>query len=177
MKKCLKCNKSLSKIPKETWEQWEKRKFCSIKCVRIHGMSRTPFYAVWCRIQRVCNDPREERYSLYGGRGIRCLWNSFEKFKSDMYKSYQSHLKKFGKLNTTIERIDNDSNYSKENCRWATRREQARNRRNRVEITYRGKTHSVVEWAEIFKLPKVTLWLRLFRQKWSVEKSFNTPCR
>lgn len=156
-----------------------KQKTCSIKCRgkahATHGDVRTRFYVIWLRMNRVCYKKTDPRYKLYGKRGIKCLWSSYKEFKDDMFSSYEKHLKTHGKLNTTIERIDNDGNYCKENCRWATRKEQARNRRNRVTITYNGETHSITEWAEILNLPRGALWLRLKRFNWTVEKSFNTP--
>lgn len=86
-----------------------------------------------------------------------------------MYSSYLIHLDKFGKKETTLERIDNEGNYSKENCRWATIKEQARNRSNRVEITLNGETHSVKEWSEIIGISNASLWVRLFKKKLPIE--------
>ena len=135
------------------------------------------YYNSWSRIKAVCNNKNDSRYPRYGGRGIRCLWKNFSEFKKDMFGSYMQHVVKFGRLNTTIERIDNTYHYCKQNCRWATRKEQAMNRCTRKEVSYMGKTMSVTEWAETLGFPKIALWLRLYRRHWSIEKALTMPLR
>jgi hypothetical protein len=139
-----------------------------------HKMSESRFFVRYQSIKNRCNNSSINNYSYtnYGARGIKCLWNSFEEFKNDMYESYQSHIKEFGEKNTSIDRIDVNGHYCKENCRWATRKEQGRNKRNNSFYEFNGKKHSILEWSEVMGINYNTLYTRI-RRNYTKDKIFN----
>jgi len=136
------------------------------KQTRIHGCAsdgkRHRIYRIWDGMSKRCNNKNDERYYRYGGRGIKLLWKSFNDFKSDMLASYERHVMKYGEKQTTIDRIDNDGHYCKENCRWATAKEQARNRSTQnVYITFRGRKMIAKDFAEKINVPWSTVYKRV----------------
>ncbi len=103
---------------------------------KIHGMYNTNFYSVWGEMKTRCNNNKHKSYKNYGGRGIKVSkeWHTFENFRDDMYSIYLKHIEDFGRKNTSIERLNNDGNYCKSNCTFATRAEQNKNKRNIIVI-------------------------------------------
>jgi hypothetical protein len=106
-----------------------------------HNATKTPTYKTWVCMKGRCLTENHIEYPRYGGRGISICerWLSFENFLSDMGERPEK---------CSIERIDNNGNYEPTNCRWATDKEQARNRRNSRLLTIDGVTKTVVEWSE-----------------------------
>ena len=127
-----------------------------------HGESKTKLYKVWAAMKDRCSNPASTTYKRYGGRGIKVC-----KQWQDSYKSFRDWAIDNGySEGLTIERIDNDGNYSPENCRCATRKEQSNNMsRNRL-ITYNGKTKTAVQWSELIGVNAKTISTRL-RRGWS----------
>ena len=117
-----------------------------------HGMSKSRVYSVWASMKRRCSEKDKLHYSRYYGRGIRVCkeWQSFDNFwEWAKNNGYSDDL--------TIDRIDNNRGYSPDNCRWTTTYVQARNKRTNVNITYRGETHCLADWAKIFNIDSRTL--------------------
>jgi len=138
-----------------------------------HGDSKTRFYQTFISIKRRVYSKVGNDYKDYGGRGIKIEWKDYIEFKKDMYKSYLEHCKKYGIKETTIERIDVNGNYSKENCCWATLKEQANNKTTNNFITFKGETKTIAMWAEALNLKYMTLYNRINKYNWSLEKSLN----
>jgi len=121
-------------------------------------------------IQR-CHNQNDSRYSRYGGRGISVCerWrDSFEAFFKDMGRRPSPQH--------SIDRIDNEKGYSPENCRWASRKEQARNTRESRILTLGGKSMTIAEWAEVTGIPAHTIHSRLSRGQ-SVTDALTKPNR
>lgn len=114
--------------------------------VRKHGHRETPEYNVWCHIKSRCYNPKNEKYALYGGRGITVCdeWlNSFEAFLKDVgYRPRSGY---------SIDRIDTNGNYEPGNCRWSTQKEQCNNRRNNSRLMFRGEVKTLAYVAETLK--------------------------
>lgn len=136
-----------------------------IKPKTIHGDTGTQFNNIWKAMNSRCYSKTNHKYPRYGGRGIRVEWDNYQSFKKDMYQSYLKHVSKFGKKNTSIDRKDNNKNYSYLNCKWSTPKEQANNTsRNRI-ITYKGKSMNVTQWSEHLGIKRSTLSNRINIQK------------
>jgi hypothetical protein len=118
-----------------------------------------------------CNNPQNPNYPRYGARGVKVCerWESdFVNFLEDMGRSPGPGY--------SLEREDNDGNYEPSNCRWATKTEQARNRRSNKRLTFRGLTLTQAEWAERTGIPQSTLHLRV-KYGWTVERALTQPLR
>ena len=134
----------------------------------IHGKSRTKIYGVWLNMHRRCTDPTVLSFKNYGLRGIAVdpRWLVFQNFYDDMGdKPSPAH---------SLERIDNDANYSPKNCRWATAKEQAQNRRTNKIIDYNGEKIVLAELARRFNICDDTLISRL-NNNWPIERSLKEP--
>lgn len=136
-----------------------------------HGGVGTAEYRIWHGMIERCRNPRRTHYDRYGGRGITVCerWlASFANFLMDMgLRPSPRH---------TLDRIDNEGPYAPENCRWATRAEQARNRSNTRMITHQQRTLSLIDWAREAALDLGTLRSRL-RRGWSFARAITIPAQ
>ena len=113
-----------------------------------HNLSRTRFYSIWTNARQRCFNPNQTAYAKYGARGIKVSeeWLNFDNFVKDMYQSYLEHVENYGTVNTTLDRIDSAKGYSKDNCRWATMKEQTNNPTNRrKKYKYNGGEYTTKE--------------------------------
>lgn len=135
-----------------------------------HGFrSKKPerFYSLWRGMKLRCLTPSSWSYGNYGAKGVTISesWLKFDNFLADMHYSYVAHVNKYGEYNTTIDRIDNNRGYCKENCRWATRAEQQSNRRSCHVIEYNGKKLNITQWAKELGIPVYSIKNRIHKTK------------
>ena len=148
---------------------------CAKKILTKHGMKHTRIYNLYMGIHKRCEQKWNASYKNYGAKWIKCLWNSFEEFYKDMGTSYENHVKKFGEKETTIDRINHKWDYCKENCRWATNKEQQNNRSDTHSIVYKWKKYQSV------KIMCEELWLNYSRTLkrinwgWDVKDAVELP--
>lgn len=134
--------------------------WCSQKGInKKHWMSNSKIYWVFKWIQTRCYNPKSIYYKYYWWRWIICEWKTFEDFYTDMWNWYNQWL--------SIDRIDVNWNYCKENCRWATSKEQNRNQRS--NIMYKWKC--LTDWCKDLWLNKNTINNRIYNLWWSLEKA------
>lgn len=139
-----------------------------------HGQNKnkkpTKTYKSWDSMKQRCNNPNNKDYENYGGRGITVCeeWQEFCNFFKDMGECPEG---------CSLDRTDNDHGYNKENCRWATDKQQARNRRDNRKLTFNGKTKCLTFFAEEYGIPRRTLQNRLDMYHWPLEKALTTQTR
>lgn len=137
-----------------------------------HGASNTRLHRIWCAMKQRCFDKTAQKYARYGGRGITVCkeWLSFCVFeKWARQNGYTDNL--------SIDRINNDGNYSPQNCRWSTSKEQARNKSTNHLLFFRGKSQSIAQWAEETGIGYYALRSRINQYHWPIEKALTTPLR
>lgn len=136
--------------------------------MKTHGMSGNYTYKSWGMMKSRCTNPSYNHYHNYGGRGIKVCdrWlESFENFLEDMGERPKNH---------SLDRIDVDGDYCKENCRWSTSKEQNNNRRNNHIIEFNGKSQNITAWAEELNI-KVDILSRRILRGWSIEDTLSIP--
>ena len=133
-----------------------------------HKQCYTRVYRIYAKIKRRCFAEDDPSYPRYGGRGITMCdeWReSFESFANWSYANgYRDDL--------SIDRIDNNGNYTPDNCRWADSYSQANNKRNNRFISYQGKTQTLANWCKEKNMSYNVVWFRL-SQGWTFEDAIS----
>jgi len=133
-------------------------------------MTGTKEYAAWRHMLERCYRPSAAKYPQYGGRGVTVCdsWRkSFANFFADMGRAPTSRHE--------VDRRDNEGNYEPGNCRWATRKEQCRNKRTNRVLDHGGHRKTMAEWAEITGFPSSIIHERITRLGWSIEEALTIP--
>ncbi len=157
----------------------QKRKSCGCKkadnrrkAATVHGDSHKRLHNIWSGIRARCYCETDYHYKWYGARGIRMD----EKWKDD-YEAFKRWALEAGySTELTIERRNNNGDYTPENCRWATGKEQANNTRRNKVVTAFGRTLTLSQWSEETGMPYDALKMRL-RRGWSPEEALTKPMR
>lgn len=125
-------------------------------------------YRTWSKMRQRCNDPKNNRFYLYGSRGIRVCkrWSSFDCFLADMGL--------IPSISHSIERRNSDGNYTPLNCKWATALEQGNNKRNNRLLTIGADTKTLAQWGRDSGLGAKLLWLRL-KKGWAIDDHLLQP--
>lgn len=137
-----------------------------------HHMRYTSEYKSWQHMKARCYNQNNKKYDNYGKRGITVCdrWlESFQNFYDDM-----GDKPKIDGIKFSLDRIDVNGNYCKENCRWATEEEQSNNKTVSHFLTFNDKTQTIKQWSDELRIPYGRLVARL-KRGWSTEKSLTSP--
>lgn len=135
---------------------------------KTNGLSYTRIRSKWDGMMRRCYNPKIAGYQNYGGRGIKVCeeWHNLENFAKWSYENGFTE-----DCDLTIERIDNDGNYEPNNCRWATKEEQANNKRNNRFIEYNSERKTLAQWSKQYSIDRSKVSYRL-NHGWNFEEAF-----
>lgn len=146
----------------------------AVRRPRKHGQAHrgehTRAYRVWRSLFKRCYDPNSAYYARYGGRGIEVdpRWFEFSNFYMDMGDCLE---------NKSLERVNNNRNYWKGNCIWATQKQQTRNTSANKKVYFQGQYKCISEWAEIYGKSFDLVYQRIVRLGWSPERALTAPAR
>jgi hypothetical protein len=139
---------------------------------KTHDMSKTRLYKIWTDMKKRCNNKHHWAFARYGGRGIKVCeeWHTFLPFYEwATANGYSDSL--------TIDRVDNDGDYTPDNCCWVTRKAQANNKSNNILCEIDGEKFTLSQLSEKSGISHRTLYSRICNYGWSVEKAVSTPVR
>ena len=132
------------------------------------GGKPSPTYNCWSNMLKRCENSKNDMFHRYGARGIKVCkrWHVFKNFLDDMGPKPKGRM---------LERKDNNGNYNKSNCTWATPFAQANNTSKNVRVAYLGYNLTISEWARVLGFKVETLWVRLFQYNWPLIRAFGEP--
>lgn len=125
--------------------------------VTKHGLSKHRLYNIWIDMRKRCFDERFKHYENYGGRGITIC----DEWNSDFMNFYNWSIENGYDKKLTLDRIDNDGNYTPKNCRWVTRIVQNNNTRKNVFIDFKGEKYTIAQLARKYGLNPKTIVYRI----------------
>jgi len=135
-----------------------------------HKNAHPSEYGTWREMKRRCYSVTCKHYPYWGGRGIRVC----EAWRTDFW----AFLRDMGprpSAKHSIERRDNNGHYGPSNCYWATATEQNNNKRSIRRFTFNGETLTLTAWARRTGLPRLCLFLRVYRLGWPIERALTEP--
>jgi lambda repressor-like predicted transcriptional regulator len=134
-----------------------------------HNKSSFPEYKIWAGMKCRCLNINNARYQSYGGRGIEVCerWLDFENFIADMGRRPSSAY--------SIERINNNGNYCKDNCKWILKTDQTKNTRANIKLNYKNEILNLADLSRQTGIERNTLKGRIINKGWSIEKAIETP--
>ena len=151
-------------MPRGIYKRTEKSNKNSFK----HGGCKTPTYVSWCAMKARC---RYNGQKYWHDKGVTFCseWLVYKNFLNDMGEKPSEE----NGIRYSLDRIDTTKNYCKDNCRWATRYEQANNTSRNISIIFKGESHTLPEWSRLLGIKRSTLAQRIYVYGWSVDKSLS----
>lgn len=134
-----------------------------------HGYSNTRLYGIYAKMLNRCTKPKDPNFKRYGAREIDIC----EEWKTNRESFFSWAISNGYSDDLSLDRIDNNGDYSPENCRWTTPTIQANNRRSNVRVDYNGESHTLAEWSLITGVPKNRISWRL-KQGWALQDALFT---
>ncbi len=145
----------------------------SCGCLTVkHGLARKErLYNIWVGMRQRCRDKKSKDYPRYGGRGISVCkeWNDYDTFRNWALNSGYNDT-------FSIDRINVNGNYEPSNCRWESTEAQNNNKTNNTSCEFNGETHTLAEWARIFKIP-YRIVVQRHSRNWDIKRILTTPVR
>lgn len=136
--------------------------------------SKTRLYKLWSEMKRRCNNPNDNVFKHYGGRGIKYTeeWEKFSPFKK---WALENGYYEGNRGECTLDRIDVNGDYCPDNCRWVSIKQQAQNKRNSFIIEINGIKKTISEWAEESGIPATTIFARIKKYNYTPSQAVFTP--